>query len=298
MKNAVWIWIVRVISLSVLGPIAGGLMSSLRASDGSTHATALISGSVVGGLGALIGVFFLAMLGGVFATKAVSLREGVLNMGLVVAWGAWGSGRVGEALRGAPESGSLVMLAVEGAVVLVLSLAALAVLTKASGESEERDECVELNGAVLKVIKSEFLPSAALVGVGLVVSMIVVWLQVQSDLSGQAVWGGFVGAAGAGVLGGMLLKNHSLKNERSGEADLSLVPVMVGVMLGAVAGPMVAMVMPGGGKILEAIASGEAPGWMMMSSLAWAGGALIGTPIGYSWVESSVERQQVHSAAA
>ena len=96
----------------------------------------------------------------------------------------------------------------------------------------------------------------------------------------------------------MLLKNHSIKHERSGEAELSLVPVMVGVILGAVVGPMVSMVMPGGGKILDAIASGDAPGWMMMSSLAWAGGALIGTPIGYSWVESSVARQQVQSAAA
>jgi len=298
MKNAVWIWIVRVISLCVLGPIAGGLMSSLRGADGSVHSTALVSGSPVGGLIALVGVFVLAMVGGGLASKMVSLREGIFNMGLVVAWGAWGSGRVGEALRGAPESGSLVMLSVEGLVVLALSLLGMVILTKTSGDKGGGDDCVRVNRSAFKVISSDIPTSAMLLGVGLAVSMAVVWLQVQSDLSGQAVWGGFVGAVVAGILGGMLLKNHSIKHERSGEAELSLVPVMVGVLLGAVAGPMVAMVMPGGGKILEAIASGDAPGWIMMSSLAWAGGALMGTPIGYSWVESSVARQHVQSASA
>jgi len=298
MKTAVWIWIVRIISLCVLGPFAGSLMSSLRAVDGSTHATAFVSGSFMAGLFALIGVFFLAMVGGVVATKAVSLREGVLNTGLIVAWGAFGSGQVGEALRGSPESGSLVMLAVEGAAVLVLSVLALAMLTRAAGKSANRDDCVRLKNSAIEALRSNITINAMLVGVGLVVSMAVVWLQVQSDLSGQVVWGGFIGACGAGVIGGMVLKNHSLKHERSNEPELSLIPVIIGVLLGAVVGPIIAMVMPGNGKVLQALASGDAPGWMLMSSLAWAGGALIGTPIGYSWVESSVERQQGHVATA
>jgi hypothetical protein len=298
MKKAVWIWIVRVISLCVLGPIAGGLMSSLRAADGSGHATALVSGSLIGGVFALIGVFFLAMIGGIIATKMVSLREGVLNTGFVVAWGAWGGGQVGEALRSSPGSGSLVMLAIEGAVVLVLGIWVLVMLSKASGTVDEHDSCVELSGSVLKQMKADVASHGLLVVVGLVVSMVLIWLQVQSDLSGQSVWGGFIGAVVAGVGGGFVIKNHSLKKERSGEPDLSLVAVMVGVMLGAVVGPLVSMVMPGGGKILEAIASGEAPGWMLMSSLAWSGGAMIGVPVGYSWVESSVARQQVAHAKA
>tara|TARA_R110002096_G_scaffold173781_7_gene348669 strand:+ start:21874 stop:22770 length:897 start_codon:yes stop_codon:yes gene_type:complete len=298
MKNAVWIWIVRVVSLCVLGPIAGGLMGSLRAGDGSGYTTAFVSGSMVGGLFALVGVFFLAMIGGIIGTKAVSLREGVFNMGLVVAWGAWGSGQVGEALRGAPGSGSLVKLAAEGAVVLVLSLVGLAMLTKASTRGTEHDECVRVDGEMVKGIGGTLASNLMLVGVGFGVSMLLVWLQVQNDLSGQAVWGGFIGACLAGVFGGMVLKNHAMKHERSGEADLSLVPVMVGVMLGAVVGPLLSMAMPGSGKLLHALAMGSAPGWMMMSSLAWAGGALIGTPVGYSWVESSVARQQVQASRA
>ncbi len=301
MKKAVWIWIVRVISLCVLGPIAGGLMSSLRGVDGSAHATALVSESMIGGVFALIGAFFLAMLGGILATKMVSLREGVLNVGLVIAWGAWGAGQVGEALRGAPESGSLVMLAVEGAIVVVLGVWVLMVLTKVAGagrDDDGHDSCVRLSAAAIGQMKENAAGHGLLVLIGLVVSMVLVWLQVQNDLSGQAVWGGFVGAAAAGVAGGFVIKNHSMKKERSGEADMSLVPVLLGVMLGAVVGPVVSMVMPGGGKILDAIASGEAPGWMLMSSLAWAGGAFIGVPVGYSWVESSVARQQAAHAAA
>lgn len=298
MKKAVWIWIVRVISLCVLGPIAGGLMSSMRGADGSGYATALVSGSLIGGVFALIGVFFLAMVGGILATKMVSLREGVLNVGLVVAWGAWGMGQVGEALRSAPGSGSLVMLAIEGAIVVVLGLWVLMVLTKASKDAFEHDDCVRLSGIVIGEMKSNLGAQGLLVGVGLVVSMVLVWLQVQNDLSGQSVWGGFVGAVVAGVAGGFVLKNHALKNERSMEPDLSLVPVILGVMLGAVVGPIVSMAIPSGGKILDAIASGEAPGWMLMSSLGWVGGALIGTPLGYSWVESSVARQQTAHASA
>jgi len=240
----------------------------------------------------------LAMIGGGLATKMVSLREGVFNMGLVLAWGAWGAGQVGEALRGAPGTGSLVMLALEGVVVLVVSMGVLMILSTMGGSGVERDRCVKVDGAAIGALRLHMGSSLMLVGVGLVVSMVVVWLQVRNDLSGQAVWGGFAGAAVAGVAGGMVLKNHSIKHERSGEPELSLVPVMVGVLLGAVVGPVVSMVMPGGGKILEAIASGEAPGWMMMSSLAWAGGAMMGTPLGYSWVESSVARQHGQAATA
>ena len=295
MKNAVWIWIVRVISLCVLGPIAGGLMSSLQGVDGSRFATPMLSNSLMSGLLVLLGVFFLAMIAGVVASKAVSLREGVLNMGLVLGWGAWGAGQVGEALRAVPESGSLLKLAFEGALVLILTLWVLIVLTKASRKDHPHDECVQLSPTVISTARANIAQSMMLLGIGCAVTMVIVWLQVQTDLSGQAVWGGFIGSALAGVAGGMVIKNHSIANERSKEPDLSLIPVMVGVLLGGVLGPLLAMVMPGGGKILESIAAGDMPGYLVMSSLAWAAGALIGTPVGYSWVESSVARQ--HSPA-
>lgn len=307
MKNAAWIWIVRVLSLCVLGPIAGALMGSLRGVDGSSYATVLVSDSLMGGLFALFGVFFLAMIAGAIATKAVSLREGVLNLGLVLGWGAWGAGEVGEALRSAPESGSILKLAIEGVLVLVLTVLMLRAMTKArSGEDEGIDGCVVLSSSKIAALRENAGLTGMLVGVGLVVSMVVVWLQVQTDLSGQAVWGGFIGSAAAGVAGGMLIQNHSMssggKNGRGGRRSsgvvVSLVPVMVGVMLGGVVGPLVGMVMPGSGKILQSIAAGEMPGFLVMSSLSWAAGAMIGTPVGYSWVESSVARQQVNAAAA
>ncbi len=307
MKNAAWIWIVRVLSLCVLGPIAGGLMASLRSVDGSPYATVLVSDSMVGGLFVLLGVFFLAMIAGVIATKAVSLREGVLNLGLVLGWGAWGAGEVGEALRSAPESGSIVKLAFEGVLVLVLSGWMLHVLTKARGGADEgADGCVMLSNSKIAALREHAGLTGMLVGVGLVVSMVMVWLQVQSDLSGQAVWGGFIGAAAAGVAGGMLIQNHSMGSSskggrggrRSDEVVVSLVPVMVGVMLGGVVGPLVGMVMPGSGKLLQSIAAGDLPGFLVMSSLSWAAGAMIGTPVGYSWVESSVARQHANAATA
>ncbi|MBO6514678.1 MAG: hypothetical protein JJ974_12005 [Phycisphaerales bacterium] len=310
MKNAVWIWIVRVLSLCVFGPIAGGLMASLRGVDGSRHATLFVSDSILGGLFVLFGVFFLAMIAGVIATKMVSLREGVLNLGLVLGWGAWGAGEVGEALRSAPDSGSIVKLAIEGFAVLVLTVWMLRVMTKVRGVGDGGDEgtdgCVALSNSKLVALREHAGLTGMLVGVGLVVSMVMVWLQVQSDLSGQAVWGGFIGSAAAGVLGGMLIQNHSMGSsgkhgrggKRSSDGVVSLIPVMVGVMLGGVFGPLVGMVTPGSGRLLQAIASGEMPGFLVMSSVSWAAGAMIGTPVGYSWVESSVARQQANTASA
>lgn len=332
MKNAVWIWIVRVLSLCVFGPIAGALMGSLRAVDGSPYATVLVSESVMGGLFALFGVFFLAMIAGIIATKAVSLREGVLNLGLVLGWGAWGAGEVGEALRSAPESASIVKLAVEGVLVLVLSVWMLVVLSKAAKGNGESDSCVRLDRSVFGGMIQQLPVTLMLIGVGAIASMFMVWLQVQTDLSGQAVWGGFIGAVLAGVLGGLVIQNHNMSvsgasgasrasnqpvvtnrvlemltkmivSAQSGQSnrdrsEVSLVAVMLGVLLAGVIGPLVGLVMPGSGKILQAIAAGDMPGFLVMSSLSWAAGAMIGAPIGYSWVESSVARQQVNSATA
>lgn len=307
-------------------------MGSLRAGDGSPYATVLVSESVMGGLFALFGVFFLAMIAGIIATKAVSLREGVLNLGLVLGWGAWGAGEVGEALRSAPESGSIVKLAVEGVLVLLLTLWMLWVLTKASQSNDQSDECIRLNRSVFAGMIQQLPITLMLFGIGAAVSIAIVWLQVQTDLSGQAVWGGFIGSAFAGVLGGLVIQNHNMsidgvsssgrsrtqpvvKNRvlemltkmivsaQSGQsnrdrAEVSLVAVMIGILLAGVIGPMVGLVMPGSGKLLQSIAAGDMPGFLVMSSLSWAAGAMIGAPIGYSWVESSVARQQVNSATA
>ncbi len=332
MKNAAWIWIVRVLSLCVLGPIAGGLMASLRSVDGSPYATVLVSDSLVGGLFVLLGVFFLAMIAGVIATKAVSLREGVLNLGLVLGWGAWGAGEVGEALRSAPESGSIVKLAVEGVLVLVLTGWMLVVLRKVATGKDESDSCVRLDRSVFGGMIQQLPVTLMLIGIGALASMVMVWLQVQTDLSGQAVWGGFIGAALAGVLGGLIIQNHNMSvsgvsgagrarnqpvvtnrflemltkmivSAQSGQSnrdrsEVSLVAVMLGILLAGVIGPLVGLVMPGSGKLLQSIAAGDLPGFLVMSSLSWAAGAMIGTPVGYSWVESSVARQHANAATA
>ena len=88
MRHAIWIWVLRGAAILVLGPIAGMLANSMRAVDGSGHATMLLSSSIVRGVFVVLAIGFMAQLIGIVATRVLSLREGVLNAGFVLAWGA------------------------------------------------------------------------------------------------------------------------------------------------------------------------------------------------------------------
>ena len=129
-------------------------------------------------------------------------------------------------------------------------------------------------------------------GAALVAAMAVAWAQTPSGLSGQSVWGGFVGGFVGGLAGAFVVQSRKI-----GDAPSAL-PMIVGVLLCAVAAPLVAVVTPGAGGLLGAIADSSVPGFVLVSPLAWACGALVGVPVGAGWVESSVAKQAARDAAA
>ena len=296
MKHAIWIWILRGVALLVLGPIAGMLANSMRSVDGSGHATLLLSSSIVRGVFVLFGIGFMAMIIGICATKVLSLREGVLNAGFVLAWGAWGGGRVGEALRSDPGAGGLIKLAIEGGLIFVLVGIMLCSMSKAAKKGDTRNEVLLFDESIVRTMKGDPGMMVGVVVVSVLAALGASWLQVTSDLTGQSVWGGFVGGVLAGVVSGLMLHHTDQKDTRKSDSRVvSMVPAILGVALAGLIAPLLVFVVPGSEKVLAAIASGDAPGWTMMTPMAWSAGALIGVPAGYGWVESSMQK---HQAAA
>lgn len=294
MRHAIWIWVLRGAAILVLGPIAGMLANSMRSVDGSGHATMLLSSSIVRGVFVVLAIGFMAQLIGIVATKVLSLREGVLNAGFVLAWGAWGGGRVGEALRSDPGVGSLVRLAIEGGLVFGLVAFMLWMMTKAAKKGDVRSDVLRFDGSLISTLRAEPTMMAAVLGVSVIAALGASWLQVTSDLTGQSVWGGFVGGLLAGLVCGLMLHHSDQKNVKRdpGARVVSVVPAILGVSLAGLVAPIVVLVVPGSGNVIGSIASGDAPGWMMMTPMAWSAGALIGVPAGYGWVESSMQRHQ------
>ena len=95
MLNAVLRYLVPLVALFVVGPLAGMLTGALRGRDGGTDASLLASSAPASGLVAGLGVMGLAILMGVISARVISQRTGLFSAGLVLAWGALRSSAAG-----------------------------------------------------------------------------------------------------------------------------------------------------------------------------------------------------------
>lgn len=281
MKDAVMSWVLRGVALVVLGPLAAGLWTSVRAADGSWAATPLSGVGLMGGVFALAALGFVCVLAAGAGSMVLHRREGVLLAGLVMGWVAWASPDM-SGVYASGASGVLVKLAVEGVVVMgIVVLTVRAALAAGTGSGVE-DPFVGSDG-VLSAMKRNGSKGGVIVVVSMASVLAVVWLQVQSGLSGQALWGAAIGGILAGIAGGFV--GHS----KSDTSVLVLVPCVLGVALAGVVAPLVTMGMVGGG--LEArVAAESVPGWALVPSAAWGCGALFGAPIGYGFMLGTLEK--------
>lgn len=288
-------WTARALSLCVIGPICAWIASSVIALDGTPQTTLLTGNSIVTSLMSLGGVLGLVMLMGVCVGRCIDRREGILNMAFVLGWVAWTGGRVGEVFRISADTGTMLKLAGEGLVLTLGVLIALSLMTnpKSNGADGQPDEVSRFDAGY---IKSSFSSSAGFISLGaaLVASVVVAMLFGQSDLPGQAVGVGFF-AGIAGGLGGTLASTSAKKNDRNA-GPTAFAPIMVGVMLCAVLMPIVGILYPGVGELAGLVNIGDLPGFLIVSPSAWVMGALLGVPVGHSWVEHS--SQQTANAAA
>ncbi|MFG0299217.1 MAG: hypothetical protein ACF8K1_06430 [Phycisphaerales bacterium JB047] len=280
MMHAIRQWISRAVALGVIGPIAAELAGRVVAPDGSKQHTLLSGASLGAGIMALLSVGLLVALMGFLGAALGGRRESLLGMGFVLGWVAWTSGRLGRVYQLSPDSSTLIMLAVEALVLLLIVLVVGALLSR----NDESDPISSFKPDRLRGWLQNKAMLGAMVG-ALAASGAVAWLFGRSDLPGQSIGVGFLAGIMAGVVGAMIA--GSMSEEKGGHSGTPFAPVMLGVMLCGVLVPLVGIITPGAESLAELVYKGSLPGYLIVSPTAWIAGALIGVPVGHSWIEHS-----------
>lgn len=295
MIDAMARWICRGLSLLLFGPIAAWAAGSVRAIDGSGDVTLLTGASLVGGIVALVAVAACVILASAISARLADRHEAVLNAGFVFGWLAWTSGRLGEVFRMGPDSVTLIKLAIEAIAIGLIVIASWIVADRLSRRSP-KDEGLGLSGRDLtaSVVLKAGLPT---MGVSLGLGLVLAWLFARYDGAGQSLGTAFIAGIGAGVFGSLVFQSV-MKEEDTGLPGVTamFIPIALGLILAGVIGPMVGFVMPGAGKLLDGVARGSLPGWVLVSPSAWAAGALIGVPAGMSFLQSAAKEGALETA--
>lgn len=281
MLHAALRWMFPLLAMLVVGPLAGGLTSSLRGPDGGSAATLLVSTSGLSGILAGVGVVALAAIWGALTAKFIGAHDGLFSAGLVLAWGTWSTGTIDQLVRAHPAdiaAGStsiFTTLALEGAVLLPLAFAAAWLIIKV-GRAPKPESGHQPEPKVL----GEALSAAG--GVGLLAAIgaggVVVYLVAQESTKGQTFAAAVLAGVAAAGLGRVLaFRTHAA--------------VFVGALaVLAIASPLSALAMHGsGGKSMMAAQAGRLFSLARPLPLDWIAGAFVGVPLGLAWASSAVE---------
>lgn len=278
-------WTARGIALLLVGPAAAWGAGMVRASDGSGATTLLTGDSLVAGILATAIVAACAWLAAAVGAKLGDRHEGVLNAGFVLAWVAWSSGRLGEVLRLAPEAGTFVRLAVEAAAFAGVAILALLLADRLSRRAAG-DEGLSLSPAGMRGGLSGKSGVPALL-VSVVAALVAAWLFARHDLPGQSLGTAFLAGIAAGVAATSVVQSMTKDDRDAPEGSTNLVvPALFGLLIAGVAGPVLGLFVPGPGKVPELLARGSLPGWVLVSPVSWAAGAMIGVPVGVSFLHN------------
>lgn len=275
MKHAVLKWISLAVAVLLLGPVAGNLTGRVRGTDGGPKATALLCEAPAKGVAVAAATLALAAVAGVLGGRLAGPRTGLFSAGLVVAWGAFETARLDTIIRRTHSLSSLWTLAMEGALLAALGIAAALVILKTSKRERGTEYGVSpfskdsLTGAVVAIV------------VGAVAAILVA--RTSKDV-GQAL-GAAIAAGVAGTLVGRVVAHHA----------------PIGVFV--VAGMLLAMVGPASGafvngtSIVERVYAGNEFALARMMPMDWIAGILLGVPVGASWAASMVDKHAVERDA-
>lgn len=285
-------WVLILVCGLGLGPWALQFLSEIKDADGGHAATLLVGASPL--LGVVKGLIVLLVAGGVGAMGAYffSLGTGYTCAGLVLGWSAWGVSTLGAMAHDRPLP--MTTLAIEGAGVTLAAglIAAWADLISRSRQPTERKAgaggwrsllAIDADGAAA--------PKAAwgALGLGVITGGATVWFFAGSSDHGQVFVSVMCGAIAAGAAGQLFASAFG--------ATLS--PVTPILSMGAVAllGPIIAGGVHGAG-LVHAIYAGEVLPLARPLSLQWAGGAMLGAPIGIGWAGAMLDVRAAEFGAA
>ena len=189
--------------------------------------------------------------------------------------------------RIAPESGLLLKLSAEGLVISGVVLIALILMSnpKKGAIGGHNDDISRFD---IGYLRSVLLNKAgvASMGAGFVAAAVLAMIFGQSDLPGQSVGVGFFAGIGGGLAGALVASSMGTGKH----VPTPFAPIMIGVMLCSVLMPVIGMITPGAGGLVELVQGGKVPGYLIVTPIAWVMGALLGVPVGHSWVEHSVQQ--------
>ncbi|MBX3356988.1 MAG: hypothetical protein KF745_01035 [Phycisphaeraceae bacterium] len=294
MSKSLQRWILPLLALLVLGPLAGWMTVSLRSSNGGEGTSILVCSSWVRGLGACLGAFALAAVAGCLSGRMLTRSWGFFCAGLVLAWAAWGTGTIAEVLRTTNSSGTFLILSVEGLIVGGLGVVLAALIARASPrEHPVAESWTDDDHSAVPTLALAVVLSLVAGGVG-------AWLIAQNSLKGQTV--------AAAVAAAILAAGFGRLSAQRAPALLFFV-VMACL---AVLGPAMAMVLnfspgasgasrlqvfPASADVIAGVRAGLLLPLARPLPLDWIAGAFIGIPLGLNWAGSMLDRH-AHAPAA
>ncbi len=268
----------------------------VSAADGSAAPTLLTGASLGAALPALIVVTGCVLLAAAVAARLGDRHEAILNIGFVLAWLAWTGGRMEDAFRVTAGAGPLVWLAVEGLLMAGLVLGACVVADRLSRRAGEAEGLSTSVASVMGALR--FKAGVPVMLVAAVVGLASAWLFARYGGAGQGVGAAFLGGLIGGVFASQAYESLT-KNEKQTPLGVTgiMVPAMAGMLLAGVVGPLIGVASPGPGRLVEGIARGTLPGWLLVSPASWAAGALVGVPAGVSLLRSAGKQDEEGAAA-
>lgn len=273
MINTTLRWVLPLLAVLGVGPVAGALVYGLRSVDGGHDVTLLVNASPALGVGVGVIALVLCVAIGAPAARRFGTRVGMLVTGFALLWPAYMTGRVEYVLRLDHTSGTVLRMVLEGALGAAAILA-VGVLFAKLCKDQTRPLAKDHLGQVRRSLTTNAGIAASLAGAA--AALAVAWLVARNDLRGQAIFAAIAGGIAAGIASRLV--GTAL------DQDAPLAAGYVGMAIAAIIAPAILLVLPGAGGLLDGALDGSLPGAAKIQALDWVTGAMLGVGTGLSWL--------------
>lgn len=268
MQKAILRWTLIAIAVILVGPAVGWLFRLIPSIDGGPGVTTLVSQSAPAGIGLGVAGLLLAGAIGLLAARLIGYRDGLVCMGLALAWACWSTGTVMDLVR-VTGTVPVFRLAAEGAILGIVAAGLAFLIVR---QARDHNEPIAGDAAFASISSLVAILTAA------IGALVAGWVVARTELVGQTLWAAIAG----GVLGGVLA--------RVAQPNCSAAATTVAVPIVATIGIILGEALTTGGNLAQAVYAGASTPLLRIMPIDWIAGMLLGLPIGISWGGSLVER--------